>query len=337
MERPDQGIDRVGARPRLAPGARRPRASRPRRSRRPPFRRRGTRTRARLVVRGVMTNGGFETMRSKRSPARVEEAAEPDLDPVDPVQLAFSAARSRARREMSVATTRSRLPRRGSAWMPHPVPRSSPVSRGRGSTGRTGSSTLRPRRARARSAGVAERRPRRGRSRSTTPPPRASTNAYGRRSSTARTCRSGRALASAPPTSPSSIAPYTPSVGSAAPHPRPAPGSPSTNSRASVARSADAPCAERLASSTRRARHAFAAMQRGLFIRAPQRLECRDREVGRGEVVAEAGQPVARARAVLHGVDAHRTIQPHGPPADPTGRPARTARPGIAAGQRPLS
>ena len=84
-------------------------------------------------------------------------------------------------------------------------------------------------------------------------------------------------------------------------------------------------------------RHALAAMQRGRGIRAPQRLECRDREVGRGEVVAEAGEQVARARAVLHGVDAHRTIQPHGPPADPTGRPARTARAGIAAGRRPLS
>ena len=60
---------RAAARCRPARGAR-PRPARPpRRARRRPCRRRGTRSSGTPGCRGVMTNGGFDTMRSKRSPA----------------------------------------------------------------------------------------------------------------------------------------------------------------------------------------------------------------------------------------------------------------------------
>ena len=58
-----------------------------RRGRRRPSRRRGTRTAGTPAVRGVMTNGGFDTMRSNSlARDRVEQAPGPHLDPVDAVQ-----------------------------------------------------------------------------------------------------------------------------------------------------------------------------------------------------------------------------------------------------------
>ena len=153
-----------------------------------------------------------------------------------------------ARSEMSVATTRSAKRDACIAWMPQPVPRSSTLPAGVGSISPasvieappTPSTCCSP------SAPPIASSPRSERIHHS-PLPRASVNAYGRRSSAAATDVPSRA------TSPSSTAPSMPRAGSALAASSRGTGTPSTKSSASVARSADDPCSARRASSTRRA------------------------------------------------------------------------------------
>ena len=74
-----------------------------------------------------MTNGGLETIRSKRSPATGSNRLPARVSIAStPLSSAFSRVKARARSEMSVATIRSTVWRARRAWMPHPVPMSSP-------------------------------------------------------------------------------------------------------------------------------------------------------------------------------------------------------------------
>ncbi len=85
--------------------------------------------------RGVMTNGGLLTTRSNRSPA-TGSSIEPSRVSTTPSEgLRLSAAlnrvKARARSSTSVATTTRVCRAACSAWIPHPVPRSSTRSTGR--------------------------------------------------------------------------------------------------------------------------------------------------------------------------------------------------------------
>ena len=79
-----------------------------------------------------MTNGGFETIWSNRSP-RTGSNRLPCRNSMlwMPLSSALSRARSRARSEMSVATTVRACRAACIAWMPHPVPRSRTLPTGR--------------------------------------------------------------------------------------------------------------------------------------------------------------------------------------------------------------
>ena len=182
-----------------------------------------------------------------------------------PLSATLSRARASARSEMSVATTRSANRDACMAWMPHPVPRSSTVRACR----REHQPRQRHRRAAdAEHVLLAERVPERDLAEVGHDPPvplaervgervrpQVEQRANGCRSAPSRRATSRRRpapLAAGRADSPSS-SPSTPSVGSACAASGSGTPSPSTKSSASVARSADAPCAARLASSTRRA------------------------------------------------------------------------------------
>ena len=78
-----------------------------------------------------MTKGGLETIRSKRSPATGSNRLPARVSIAStPLSSAFSRVNARARCEMSVATIRSTVRRARRAWMPQPVPMSSPRSAG---------------------------------------------------------------------------------------------------------------------------------------------------------------------------------------------------------------
>ena len=81
-------------------------------------------------VRGVMTNGGLLTTRSNRSSATGSSIDPSRSSSVTPASAALNRANASARREMSVPTTRRECRDACSAWIPHPVPRSSTCSRG---------------------------------------------------------------------------------------------------------------------------------------------------------------------------------------------------------------
>ena len=287
-------------------------------------------------ARGVITNGGFDTIRSNRSPATgSKRLPSRNSTPSMPFSSTFRRARRSARSEMSVATIRSAKRDACIAWIPHPVPRSSTVRAGVGTMRPASVSDAPPTPSTccSPSAWPSATSPRSDRIHQC-PSPRASENAYGRRSSRARTDAAVPSSWGAAP----SVA-WSP----AAPVPEVVDGVVGVDraQESELDRAADAERGQRVRGLRRghreaeheqlrerreiggcpvgRAprvehasrRHALAPMQCGRGIRPPERLERGHREPGRTEVVAEPREEGARAAVVGHGVEAHRTIQPH--------------------------
>ena len=78
------------------------------------------------VPGGVITNGGFDTTRSKSSPSTgsSKEPSRRSHAAGGALRRRLKSAKERARREMSVATTSRAWTEACSAWIPEPVPRS---------------------------------------------------------------------------------------------------------------------------------------------------------------------------------------------------------------------
>jgi hypothetical protein len=187
-----------------------------------------------------MTYGGFDTTRSKRSPAsgssrlpRRRSRVRPSNGP--PRAAAFSpalkSAMARQREETSVATTSALWVARWNAWTPQPVPTSAARRTGRRGVQRARvveapptPSTWSARRGRTSAA---------GRVRSDASHHSSSSAPYGASSSSGRTSSSGPAPLTV--TSPSRTAPAAPSAGSAASRSPRGTGRPSSRSRTSVA------------------------------------------------------------------------------------------------------
>ncbi len=183
------------------------------------------------ATRGVITNGGFDTIRSNCSPATGSNR-EPRR--VSIPSTSFSSALSRvnrsARSDTSVATTCAMSRRARSDWMPHPAPRSRPRPTGVDSCSPARVSDAPPTPS-TWSSGSAP--PSAASSRSLAihhwPEPRSSANDCG------RMIAAGRTLSPSTAASPSRTSPSTPVRGSAAATESAGCGIPSTKSRPSTA------------------------------------------------------------------------------------------------------